>query len=392
MADLSALSVTDVHAHPFLDRGAVTAEDFTNFTAFGGGSQSFMEQGGIEFTDDVRSELLKVKQDTLYYRRMIRDLATYFGCEPTLEAVVEARNTAVAAGYTEYVRKLYADAGLDALVFDFGVPLPQLDVAEVTAELPITVAPIYRIEPLIADLLKTDMSWTEFKHEYDYAIATALTQQGFKGVKSIIAYRTGLDVSPLSRNVDQGYKALDAIRRGLGGGSMKMLRDHLLCRALELCMEHDVPMQIHTGMGDFEVNLVYCRPAYLMDLLRFPTYRACNVILVHGGYPYSREAGYMANVLPRVYCDVSEGIPFAAHGARSIFSEILEMTPFSKVVYGSDGYTVPEIIYTSAKLGKQALGQVLDGLVDDGFIGKGDVEEIAGMILAGTANRLYKIG
>jgi hypothetical protein len=39
-----------------------------------------------------------------------------------------------------------------------------------------------------------------------------------------------------------------------------------------------------------------------------------------------------------------------------------------------------------------ALGQVLDGLVDDGFIGKGDVEEIAGMILAGTANRLYKIG
>ena len=392
MADLSALSVTDVHAHPFLDRGAVTAEEFTNFTAFGGGSQSFMEQGGIEFTDDVRSELLKVKQDTLYYRRMIRDLAAYFGCEPTLEAVVEARNAAVAAGYTEYVRKLYADAGLDAVVFDFGVPLPQLDVAEVTAELPITVAPIYRIEPLIADLLKTDMGWAEFQHAYDDAIATALTQQGFKGVKSIIAYRTGLDVSPLSRNADQGFKALDAIRRGLGGGSMKMLRDHLLCRALELCMEHDVPMQIHTGMGDFEVNLVYCRPAYLMDLLRFPTFRACNVILVHGGYPYSREAGYMANVLPRVYCDVSEGIPFAAHGARSIFSEILEMTPFSKVVYGSDGYTVPEIIYTSAKLGKQALGQVLDGLVDDGFIGKGDVEEIAGMILAGTANRLYKIG
>lgn len=392
MADLSALSVTDVHAHPFLDRGAITAEEFTNFTAFGSGSQAYMEQAGIEFTDDVRSELLGLKQDTLYYRRMIRDLAGFFGCEPTLDAVVEARNAAVASGYTEYVRRLYADAGLEAVVFDFGVPLPQLDVAEVTAEMPITVAPIYRIEPLIADLLKTDMGWAEFKHAYDDAIATALTQGGFRGVKSIIAYRTGLDVSPLSRNVDQGFKALDAIRRGLGGGSMKMLRDHLLCRALELCMEHDVPMQIHTGMGDFEVNLVYCRPAYLMDLLRFPTFRACNVILVHGGYPYSREAGYMANVLPRVYCDVSEGIPFAAHGARSIFSEILEMTPVSKVVYGSDGYTVPEIIYTSAKLGKQALGQTLDRLVDDGFIGKGDVEEIAGMILAGTANRLYKIG
>ena len=393
MADLSALSVTDVHAHPFLDRGAITTEEFTNFRAFGGGSREYMEQAGIDFTDDVRGELLRVKQDTLYYRRLVRDLAAFFGCDPTLEAVVEARNAAVASdGYTEYVRKLYADAGLEAIVFDFGVPLPQLDVAEVTGQLPVTVAPIFRIEPLIADLLKTGCGWAEFKRTYDDTINEALTTGGYRGLKSIIAYRTGLDVSPLSRNEDQGFKALDAIRRGLGGGSMKMLRDYLLCRALEHCMEHDVPMQIHTGMGDFEVNLVLCRPAYLMDLLRFPTFRACNVILVHGGYPYSREAGYMANVLPRVYCDVSEGIPFAAHGARSIFSEILEMTPVSKVVYGSDGYTVPEIIYTSAKLGKQALGQVLDGLVDDGFISKTDVEEIAGMILAGTANRLYKIG
>lgn len=393
MADLSALSVTDVHAHPFLDRGAITTEEFTNFTAFGGGSQEFMEQAGIDFTDDVRGELLRVKQDTIYYRRLIRDLAGFFDCEPTLEAVVEARNAAVASeGYTEYVRKLYADAGLNAIVFDFGVPLPQLDVAEVKGQLPVTVAPIFRIEPLIADLLKTDYGWSEFKRTYDDTINEALTTGGYLGLKSIIAYRTGLDVSPLSRNEDQGFKALDAIRRGLGGGSMKMLRDYLLCRAMEHCMDHDVPMQIHTGMGDFEVNLVLCRPAYLMDLLRFPTFRSCNVILVHGGYPYSREAGYMANVLPRVYCDVSEGIPFAAHGARSIFSEILEMTPFSKVVYGSDGYTVPEIIYTSAKLGKQALGQVLDGLVEDGFISKGDVEEIASMILAGTANRLYKIG
>ena len=92
MADLSALSVTDVHAHPFLDRGAITTEEFTNFTAFGGGSREYMEQAGIDFTDDVRGELLRVKQDTLYYRRLIRDLAAFFGCDPTLEAVVEALN------------------------------------------------------------------------------------------------------------------------------------------------------------------------------------------------------------------------------------------------------------------------------------------------------------
>ena len=150
-------------------------------------------------------------------------------------------------------------------------------------------------------------------------------------------------------------------------------------------------MQIHTGMGDFEVNLVLCRPGYLMDLLRFPPYRACRVLLVHAGYPYHREAAYMANVLPRVHCDLSEGIPFAGHGARRIIAEVLEMAPLSKVVYGSDGYTLPEINYTSAKLGKQALAQALADLVADGMLGADDAQEAAAMILAGNARVLYRL-
>ena len=66
--------------------------------------------------------------------------------------------------------------------------------------------------------------------------------EGYKGLKSIIAYRTGLDISPLSRSPDQGLIALDAIKRGIGGEAMKKLRDHLLCRAIELCMEFNVPL------------------------------------------------------------------------------------------------------------------------------------------------------
>ena len=172
---------------------------------------------------------------------------------------------------------------------------------------------------------------------------------------------------------------------------MKKLRDHLLCRALELCMEHDVPMQIHTGMGDFEVNLVLCRPGYLMDLLRFPAYRGCRVLLVHGGYPYHREAAYMANVLPRVWCDLSEGIPFAGNAAWDILRGVLAMAPLTKICYGSDGFKVPEIMYTSAKLGKQAVASVLAELVSDGMLTQCDAESAAGLILSGNARELYRI-
>lgn len=391
MLDLSRLDVVDLHCHPFLDRGQITPEQFVDLSAFGGGSRGYMEEGGVPFSDDVRAELQRGKRNTLYVRRLLSDLATFFGVAPEFDEVVAARNAAVAEGYRDYVARLYADAGLTDVVMDFGFPQPGLDVEAVRAELPIGVVPVFRIEPLIVDLLKADVGWAEFGRRYDGAIASALTTGGFKGVKSIIAYRTGLDVSPLSRTPNQGLQAFDAIRRGLGGGAMKKLRDHLLCRALEHCIEHDVPMQIHTGMGDFEVNLPLCRPAFLMDLLRFPAYRACRVILVHGGYPYQREAAYMANVLPRVYCDVSEGIPFAGPAARAIFAEVLEMAPLSKVVYGSDGYSLPEINFTSAKLAKQALGQVLDNLVADGFLDPAGAHDAARMILADTARELYRM-
>jgi predicted TIM-barrel fold metal-dependent hydrolase len=391
MIEVDHLPVVDVHCHPFLNQGAVSAEEFTDLTAFGGGSREYLEQGEVEWSEDVRDELQRGKRNTLYFKRMILDLAQFFGVEPDLDAVLEARNAAVAAGYTEYVSKLYGAVGLDTAIFDFGIPLPMLDVAAVRSELPVEVVPVFRIEPLIADLLKTDIGWTEFQRRYDDTIAGALTNQGFKGVKSIIAYRTGLDVSPLSRTPDQGFQALDAIRRGLGGGSMKKLRDHLLCRALELCIEHDVPMQIHTGMGDFEVNLVLCRPGYLMDLLRFPAYRRCRVLLVHAGYPYHREAAYMANVLPRVWCDLSEGIPFAANAAWDIVSGVMAMAPLSKICYGSDGFKVPEIMYTSAKLGKQAVASVLAEIVSDGMLTQCDAESAAGLILSGNARELYRI-
>jgi predicted TIM-barrel fold metal-dependent hydrolase len=391
MIEVDQLPVVDVHAHPFLNRGAVTTEEFTDLTAFGGGSRAYMEEGGVGWSEGVRDELQRGKRNTLYFKRMILDLAKFFGVDADVEAVMTARNAAVSDGYTEYVSRLYGDAGLDTVVFDFGIPLPVLDIAEVRSELPVEVIPVFRIEPLIADLLKTDIGWAEFQRRYEDTISDALTTQGFKGVKSIIAYRTGLDVSPLSRAPDQGYKALDAIRRGLGGGSMKQLRDHLLCRALDLCMEHDVPMQIHTGMGDFEVNLVLCRPAYLMDLLRFPAYRGCRVLLVHSGYPYHREAAYMANVLPRVWCDLSEGIPFAGNAAWDILRGVMAMAPLTKICYGSDGYKVPEILYSSAKLGKQAVASVLDELVADGMLTQGDAQTAAGLILSGNARELYRV-
>lgn len=391
MVDFADLPLVDVHCHPFRKQGPLTVEQFVELASFGGGSARYMEEGGVAFTAGVEAELQRNKRSTSYFRCLVRDLAALLDVEARLETVVDRRNQVVTADNAGYVRQLYADAGIQTLIADFGFPQPPIDVATFRGETPAEVIPIFRIEPLIAELLQAEVGWPEFRRRYDERISVALEGEGYRGLKSIIAYRTGLDVRPESRAADQGAAALDGLLRGGDMAPMKQLRDHLLCRALELCIDHDVPMQIHTGMGDFEVNLPLCRPAYLMDLLRSPPYRACRVVLVHGGYPYHREAGYLAHVLPRVYCDLSEGIPFAGHAAPRIIAEVLEMAPLTKVLYGSDAFMLPEMSYTAAKRAKQALGHVLGELVTAGVLERGDVRTAGAMILAENARALYHL-
>jgi len=92
-----------------------------------------------------------------------------------------------------------------------------------------------------------------------------------------------------------------------------------------------------------------------------------------------------------VYCDLSEGIPWAAHAADRIYLTMLEMAPFSKVMCGSDGLGLPEVSFLAAQLSKSALGRALDQLMQRGFVSSQEAEEAAGLILAGNARALYRI-
>lgn len=394
MLDFSELSVVDVHCHPYARREKLSADEWVDVVSFGGGSAEYLQAGGIEVDDAALAMLQRVKRDTLYFRYMLRRLAEYFQVEATVEAVVEARNRAIADdGYAIYAHRLHQASRIETLIVDDGHPLPQVDLESFRAQVGVEVAPLFRIEVLIQQLLDGDSSWPEFQRAYDDGIAAALSAGSYKGLKSIIAYRTGLDIDPRSRSSDQGMIALEKIRRarGRGGDAIKNLRDHLFCRAIERCIDFDAPFQVHTGMGDWEVHLAACRPALLMELLRYPAYRACKFLLVHTGYPYHAEAGYIANVLPNIWCDLSEGLPFAGNAGARIIAEVLEMAPLSRVCYGSDTYGSPEPFYTSALLGKQALAKALEDLINDGFMSEAQAQEAAKMILSDNARELYDI-
>ncbi|PJF23651.1 MAG: hypothetical protein CUN53_21810, partial [Phototrophicales bacterium] len=47
MLDLTGVPLVDVHCHPFTRKERLSADDFINVTAFGGGSPQYLEEAGI---------------------------------------------------------------------------------------------------------------------------------------------------------------------------------------------------------------------------------------------------------------------------------------------------------------------------------------------------------
>ncbi len=376
MLDFASLPVIDNHCHPFLvetppDRYAAL-DSFLGLPA--DQPEAMVHRGGM-----------------VYQSWAIRQLAGFLGCEPEPAAVAAARARS-GADERGYVGRLFADARIEGLVVDTGYPQPPVDVAAFGDRTPVPITPIFRIEPPIQALLDARIDYDELVRRFDEQVRRAVREEGFRGLKSIIAYRTGLDVDPAHAAGAAGRRGLDLALAEPGHlPASKPLRDHLLLRTLELSVELAVPVQIHTGFGDADVVLSRCNPALLNETLKLEPYRGARVVLIHC-YPYLAEASWMAAALPNVWLDLSLGIPFAPVAADRIVATALELAPVPRVLFGSDAFSGPEQSWLGAKLAKDALGRVLADVVAKELLTEGEAHAAAAAILAENARRLYAAG
>jgi len=375
--DFSDLPMIDDHSHPYLiNRGNLSASN--RYEPL----DTFLRQPGLHPAAVAHRDAM------IYQRWAIRQLAEFLGCDAAPEAVARAR--AAEAGERDYVMRLFADGGLEALVCDLGYPQPPIGLSAFQAVTPIPVWPLYRIEPAIKSLLTEQVSYDEFLRRFDAGVRGAVLTDGAVGLKSIIAYRTGLDINLGHRSEEAGRRGLEqALVESDSLPASKALRDHLLLRTLELAIELQVPLQIHTGFGDIDVVLARCNPVGLVDALKDPVYRETEVVLVHC-YPFITEASYLAATLPNVWCDLSAGIPFAPMAADRILTAALELAPSTRLLAGSDAFSGPEQSWLGAKITRQALARVLTDAHGKGFVTESEAPEIAAAILAGNARALYR--
>src|SRR3954451_20048011 len=99
--NLAAIPILDQHCHLLRAPGApLTAATFRPFFA--------------ETTDPAMGPHIA---QTVFYRRMLRDVAALLGCAPTEEALLARR---AATPFAEYARRLFDAGNFRALLIDTG--------------------------------------------------------------------------------------------------------------------------------------------------------------------------------------------------------------------------------------------------------------------------------
>jgi predicted TIM-barrel fold metal-dependent hydrolase len=205
------------------------------------------------------------------------------------------------------------------------------------------------------------------------------------GTKSILAYRGGFDGDLTEPSLAEVAKAA-AQWRDRGG---VRLADRVLLRfGLHQALRVGKPLQFHVGFGDRDCDLHNANPLYLLDFLR----RSGDtpIVLLHC-YPYEREAGYLAQAFNNVYLDGGLSLNHLGARAPAFIARLLELAPFRKIVYSSDGYGPAELHYLGTRLWRNGIHRVLSGFVNDGDWSEADAIRVVDLIAHDNAARIYRL-
>lgn len=375
MLDLSHIAVVDGHAHPFLRPEAADRRPFASF-----------------FTEsDLPAYIQRHAAATLAYRRAVADLASLLGCAPTEEAVRERRSLLPLA---EYLKFLDAGGHIEAVLLDDGYPTADaLSLAEMRAICPWRVERILRLETLLERLIPACATLDELTDRF-LAELDGLAPQ-VAALKSIIAYRSGLDLRRPSRSgVEAGLsQAQSAARRGPLRLTAKAVLDRFVLLALAWSARHRLPFQLHTGFGDRDADLTAANPLLLRPILQDPELAEVPIVLLHAGYPYVREAAYLASIYPNVYVDLSLAVPLLwGQAMEGLLAELLGLAPATKILYGSDAVGIPDPLWLGARWCREALAAVLGRAVERSQTTEDDARWAAERVLRSNAVELYGLG
>lgn len=362
-----------VHTHPLIDNHAhnvLNRESACNYTKYPFESIT-SEAQGLAIQNAVKA---------LPSLRAATQLAELYHCSPDWAAVKVAREQWVQRDYEGLVRRCLDGTHtllLDDLLTDDDIEPydwhDQFTVSETKR--------IVRIETLASKILVTmresgdmpsdDASLSDynfqfglFQESFKKVITSSIMDPNVVGYKSVVCYRTGLNIEEPEQTAL--LESFSRTAKQTGSSCRvedKAFNDWLVLRTLHILKSAKVasgiskPLQFHTGLGDPDISLILSNPAYLQPVIaRFPE---VDFVLLHSSYPYTQEAGYLACVYPNAYLDLGEVFPMVSRDAEeSILRQSLEIVPTNRLLWSTDGHFYPETFWLSNRQFRQTLETV----------------------------------
>jgi predicted TIM-barrel fold metal-dependent hydrolase len=177
----------------------------------------------------------------------------------------------------EYASAMLRAAGTELMLVDDGYPPADVGMSwqELGELADCPSRPVLRIERVAEEAAGDALDAVR-------AAVSGARAHGYAALKTIAAYRGGLDLNALSPSMRS-----DRLE-GVG------MREALLA-ALEAneASGDPPPVQVHTGFGDSDLSMPRASPGYLKPLIE--RFQATSFVLLHC-YPFVREAGWLAHV------------------------------------------------------------------------------------------------
>lgn len=377
--DFSKEAYFDNHTHVlFTDKFSVTPDEV-----------AYNYYHGLDFVRGEDGEPLP-SSTTLEHVRfqsvvlmLIHAMAKKFNCEPTLEAITEARNsrTKTKEELEAYTADLFKEENVIGVMLDAPDPMD----SDVTKCFPCEVFRLFRYEPEIDALLKSDTCFMDMAEKMTAKIKKA-KEEGFAGVKGHIAERCGFAVREVSPE-----EAENAFKKAKEGDREAWVTVYygVFSFIMRACAEADIPLHLHSGttgfVGDIAVDTL--DPVLMAPYLA--NYLDTKVVFLHGSFPMNRNAAWMAYNFPNVYLDLSQTLLWQGMLAPRLLEDALSCCPHDKIMLGTGQHDYCEMVWLASKIAKKALADTLGHMVDLDLISEEQAYRSARMVLSENALKLY---
>jgi len=178
----------------------------------------------------------------------------------------------------------------------------------------------------------------------------------------------------------------------------RIFQDYIFRVMVDQAGKLKLPLHFHTavGIGDY-FSLHQGHVLNLENVLRDPRYKNTTFVLVHGGWPYEKEAALLTAV-KNVYLDTSfQSELLYPSQFKDVLKQLLTLFP-DKMMYGSDAFPfndalgAEESFWLAAHTTRTALAAALAELVGERAITQNKALELARLYLHDNAAKLYSSG